>query len=446
MRTPRRATLITVVGVALLLAADASYRATIPGVNEPHYLSKARHFWIDTWCQRDLFAASANAHWFFYAAVGWLAAVFPFPVAAWLGRIAGWSVLAWGWNRLGKGLIGGESGRLPTVEGRCAIETAEGRTLEGCGSTAAPCTPNDPRTHSGGSAGASPSRGEFLDTVGSGMRFQLPPVNWSIVFAAILWMAFAVPNGLSGEWVIGGVESKVFAYGLLFAGLGNLLQHRLRWAGLQLGLSVSFHPLVGGWGVVALVLSLGCDRVRLAICRRRGLCADRSPHVLPPEAVDTPADQQNHAGLFAILLLIVASLPGMIPAVAMLANVPSREIADHGTRIQVLDRLPHHLLPGHFRPQDAQWSGALMGVFLLGCWLGPRTTSWRLWRGVILGCAGIALAGLLADLTPWRISLLKFYPFRLIVGLLPCAAAWELIALWPAVRRKIERGILLLTN
>ena len=43
-----------------------------PEVNEPHYLSKARHYWDAGWCANDFFCNSADAHQVFYWTVGWL--------------------------------------------------------------------------------------------------------------------------------------------------------------------------------------------------------------------------------------------------------------------------------------------------------------------------------------------------------------------------------------
>ena len=35
--------------------------APVPGVNEPHYLCKSKHFWQPAWCERDFFLASPEA-------------------------------------------------------------------------------------------------------------------------------------------------------------------------------------------------------------------------------------------------------------------------------------------------------------------------------------------------------------------------------------------------
>ncbi|MFO0912716.1 MAG: DUF6798 domain-containing protein [Pirellulales bacterium] len=71
-----------------------------PGVNEVHYLCKARHFWDPNWCDRDIFLHSADAHAVFYALFGWLAKFLPLDAAAWIGRLIGWGLLAFAWQRL----------------------------------------------------------------------------------------------------------------------------------------------------------------------------------------------------------------------------------------------------------------------------------------------------------------------------------------------------------
>ena len=64
--------LFAVAVLAVLFFGFSLARSSIPGVNESHYLSKARHFWQPEWCRGDLFLESANPHGVFYAAFGWL--------------------------------------------------------------------------------------------------------------------------------------------------------------------------------------------------------------------------------------------------------------------------------------------------------------------------------------------------------------------------------------
>ena len=66
-------------GVSLLSSA-------IPGINEPHYLCKARAFDDPEWCTRDFFLASANAHYCFFAVTGFLTRWLSLDAIALLGR------------------------------------------------------------------------------------------------------------------------------------------------------------------------------------------------------------------------------------------------------------------------------------------------------------------------------------------------------------------------
>ena len=93
--------------VFLSFAAFAMLRAPVPGVNEPHYLCKARHFWDSAWCARDPFLQSSDAHYVFYATLGGLTQCCSLAQTAWLGRTAGWLLLAGGWTQLVSRLVAG---------------------------------------------------------------------------------------------------------------------------------------------------------------------------------------------------------------------------------------------------------------------------------------------------------------------------------------------------
>lgn len=55
------------------------------------------------------------------------------------------------------------------------------------------------------------------------------------------------------EWLVGGLEPKSVAYGLLLLAVGLMLEGCYRWMALMLGLAASFHVLVGGWASLAVV-------------------------------------------------------------------------------------------------------------------------------------------------------------------------------------------------
>jgi len=71
-----------------------------PGVNESHYLCKAKHYWSPDWCRDDQFLNSADAHTVFYWTFGWITKYVSLTTTAWIGRIIVWLLQAWAWQRL----------------------------------------------------------------------------------------------------------------------------------------------------------------------------------------------------------------------------------------------------------------------------------------------------------------------------------------------------------
>lgn len=71
-----------------------------PGVNESHYLCKAKHYWNPAWCPDDFFLQSADAHATFYWTFGWLTQFTSLTTTAWIGRAVIWLLQAWAWRRL----------------------------------------------------------------------------------------------------------------------------------------------------------------------------------------------------------------------------------------------------------------------------------------------------------------------------------------------------------
>lgn len=71
-----------------------------PGVNESHYLCKAKHYWNPAWCPDDFFLKSADAHATFYWTFGWLTRFTSLTATAWIGRAITWLLQAWAWRRL----------------------------------------------------------------------------------------------------------------------------------------------------------------------------------------------------------------------------------------------------------------------------------------------------------------------------------------------------------
>jgi hypothetical protein len=263
----------------------------------------------------------------------------------------------------------------------------------------------------------------------------LVPGRWPPLWAAWTFLAIAAFAGnLSGEWLIGGIEAKVVAYGLLFAAMACCMDgiygprgRSLLVTGILIGLAISFHPVVGIWGAACIVFA--CIVARLFGHSGRG-----------PESLErqTPALRPSIIG--AIGCATVLSIPGI--AAGIRATAGSSFEADY---IQVYYRLAHHLDPLHFA-KSAWVIYAALGIFwLTGRWLMARhrAESWFAWFVVASGL--IALCGLLVGWRqgppenvpetvrdyafPWLIDVplrwkfLKLYPFRLFDAMLPIAAA-----------------------
>jgi hypothetical protein len=338
-----------------MLAIVSFLRVPIPGINEPHYLAKARAFWNPGWCAGDLFLESASPHQAFYLLIGWMTRFLTLGQTALVGRIAALAIVAWGWLRLTRSL-----------------------EFSACRSKA------------------------------------------SLVVVLLLQSL----GSWSGEWLVGGVESKVFAYGLAFAGLGAFVARRSTAAGVWLGLATTMHPLVGGWSIAAAAIS----------------------EFIPFSKGRITPDPSRMRRLFVTgLWWIVMSAPGIywaLPAIQSGDAVQAR-IADF---IQVTYRLPHHLDAWTFARESHRFFAGLIVIWWLLRRLTPANDPHaRFDRIVIVGVA-IALAACILTVgsRPWprefsdwqaiQLKILKFYPFRLADLLVPVAVGLSAATLWDSIR------------
>ena len=252
---------------------------------------------------------------------------------------------------------------------------------------------------------------------------RLIPDTWAGWTATTAFLLAAAIGNLSGEWVVGGFESKVVAYGLLaWSSAFGLAQSR-RLAGVLCGLAISIHPIVGGWGLVLAVLAR-------------------------PWPIDRHRLQQA-------ALVVICALPGIIPALGLLGNGSPR--AD---TVQVFARLGHHLVPTRFSLISTTLYVALASAWLVARFRAQRSPAETWWVRLVLGSVAVAAAGwaLALDTPPnpadapdaWtrlRLVSMKFYPYRLFDVLLPAALAISaagLLARWPSLRLRIAIPAVLL--
>jgi hypothetical protein len=279
----------------------------------------------------------------------------------------------------------------------------------------------------------------------------LVPGRWPPLWAAWIFLTIsAFAGNLSGEWLIGGIEAKVIAYGLLFAamaccvdGIESLHGRSLLAAGILVGIAISFHPVVGIWGAGCAVFA---SIVAWFFGARRAERPTRSASIWRWAVASI--------GVAAIL-----AVPGIVAGIR--ATEGSSFEADY---IQVYYRLAHHLDPLHFASDAWVIYGAFAAVWLIGRYVMARRSaeSWFLWfvvGSVLIACCGLLVGwrhgppeNLKNYSLPWlldvplRWKFLKLYPFRLVDAMLPIAVAitvaglmrrWcEYVCRWHGVTRK----------
>ncbi|WP_437194041.1 DUF6798 domain-containing protein [Planctomicrobium sp. SH527] len=329
-------------------------RVAIPAVNEPHYLSKAAHWWNPQWCAGDFFLESSNPHLVYYATFGALTQFFSFELTAILCRIIGMLIVAVGWQRMCTALTGN---------------------------------------------------------------------YWSGILALPVFMALQCMANLSGEWLFDGTESKVPAYGFLFWAIGEFVSNRFVRSSMFFGFAVSFHPIVGIWGIIASIMACVSSYI---LTRTDFFGTKDAPFPL--------AAISKRTLVLSITVGLICALPGLIPALLALTS-DNPEASRIANRLQVGYRLAHHLDPTKF-PKTVY-------IFLTIIWVllsrdvpnSHQPSRWRLWwwRGFIFSAIIIAGVGVILGTGPrpialmpgvdWRCALLKFYPFRLADLFVPIAVS-----------------------
>jgi hypothetical protein len=231
------------------------------------------------------------------------------------------------------------------------------------------------------------------------LSFALVPRRWFSILTAALFVGLLERYHMAGEWVIGGVEAKGFAYVLVFLGLEALVRGRWNRMWLLLGAASAFHVLVGGWSVVAAGIGwlvLGSERPSL-----------RS--MLPALA-----------GGFLL------SLPGLVPALQLTWGVDA-ETVRQANILYVFERLYHHLDPVSLPTSFLYRFLGMVGLLVVLDWLSPadvprRRLRWFTYGALAIAAAGMAIGFWVTD-EALRAGLLRFYWFRLSDVVVPLAVA-----------------------
>jgi hypothetical protein len=238
----------------------------------------------------------------------------------------------------------------------------------------------------------------------------------SLLSAAMLILLVRDFN-LAGEWLVGGVEAKGFAFVFVLLGLEALVRDRWRTTWLLLGAASAFHVLVGGWSVIAAGVAW--------LWRGRGRASLLS--MLP--------------ALAGGLLL---ALPGLIPGVQLSLGVDV-ETLKQANRIYVFERLSHHLV---IHEMPAWWwarNGGLLAAWGVLCVFTWRIERVRRANGFVAGAVLIGGCGIAIDLATLgnedlAAALLRFYWFRLSDVALPLGTSLAVCGLIARLRDSRRRA------
>ena len=91
-----------------------------------------------------------------------------------------------------------------------------------------------------------------------GKRWEIPV--WMISVSIFLWL-YVGQSIIADEWMFGGFEAKCIAYICLIFALDRFCDEQDILSAILLGLAFAFHPVVGLWGIAAVVPAL-------LVCRR----------------------------------------------------------------------------------------------------------------------------------------------------------------------------------
>ncbi|PQO45786.1 DUF6798 domain-containing protein [Blastopirellula marina] len=225
------------------------------------------------------------------------------------------------------------------------------------------------------------------------LSYLLIPHRWCSIATAAMWLAALHYGHLAGEWVIGGVEGKTFAYPFVVLALSLAIQNRWNPAWVSLGIASAFHILVGGWSVVALGVAW------LLVGRKS-------------------------ASLFSMLTGLMGggliALLGLVPALLLTAGLPA-DMQSEAHQLYVFYRLPHHLVVHRMDLLRQYCFAAITAGWAIFAWTTRGNRDMKLINAFTLGSLLIAVCGVAIDqiCCYWLgnfdlgAKLLRFYWFRL---------------------------------
>jgi len=224
--------------------------------------------------------------------------------------------------------------------------------------------------------------------------------NYLFYFALILFFII-FPSGYgANEWMAGGLETKVFAYGFAILSLSSFLNKQNNKGFLFAGLALSFHLLVGLYNLFCLIPVLWLHQ----------------------------SENRNYLiGLFKSLpIFIIAGSVGIYGILYQL-SLPQDNLNNIGWDIYVNIRVPHHTLPSMF-PIEIWIKFIIFALLNLFFFIKSKNKEVRMLSSYAIFSVIISLIGLLFFLIWGADHHLKYYFFRFGSIMLPLISFLNIIS------------------
>ena len=216
-----------------------------------------------------------------------------------------------------------------------------------------------------------------------GRALNLKPL--AVVLGTALFIVYDQAR-LGGETIVGEAIAKHLAYPLVLFALAGWIRGRFLFAAVLLGLATSVHVLVGVWAsAIILGLMFFDERMKEGGWRLR---------------------------LASVAVCIVCALPGLIPILPMVLEVPPSGAAE-ADQIFVHFRHPHHLSPASWSASDYLNFAGVFTLFTVLYDLSKTSLTLARIRQFVLALTVVTVVALVVGLVTGNPFFLKLHPYRL---------------------------------
>ncbi len=291
------------------------------------------------------------------------------------------------------------------------------------------------------------------------------PIRWMAVPTALVLASYVQNFHMAGEWLLGGVEGKSFAFPFVFFGLEAMIRGRWHRTWIFLGIASAFHVLLGGWSVLVagmVWVTTGGWQQLLFPSPTCGGGLGSGHHTLwgryhpPYPSPPLPMGGEGKAKLlfskntfsclpWGLFVGGMISLLGLVPALLLDHGTPP-EIVREAHQVYVFERVSHHLIPYLFPWTFVARFLALTGIWVFMCRFSAKNSRQKrfdafVWGSLLLAALGFALAFMLRDNRTLAAELLRFYWFRLSDIAVPMGVAvggsWRFLHALREVRKNV---------